>query len=128
MKLWDFVNDINGKQTDLMTGSENDELAEKTYVPFIINKQFSYFPDTIMYAQQMNIHHNLPNKLQYHCLLNSIRPRKRFSKWSKRQENEDLELIRRYFGYDISKAEQALSLLSPEDLQDLREKYDQGGL
>lgn len=128
MKLWDFVNDINGKQANILEDCANPDLAKKVYVPFIINKQMSYFPDTILYAQQMNLHHHAPNDAQYFYYLNSIRPRKRFCKWSKRQESEDIDLVRRHYGYDINKAEQALSLLSPDDLQNLREKYDTGGL
>lgn len=126
MKLWDFINDINGKHENLMRGTDNDQLAEKTYVPYIVNKQMSYFPDTIMYAQQMN-RSSVDNIMAYEYYLNSIRPRKRFAKWSKRQESEDLNLVRRHYGYDYNKAEQALALLSPQDLQNLREKYSEGG-
>lgn len=128
MKLWDFINDINGKQQNLMEGTDNDELAEKTYVPYIVNKQLSYFPDTILYAQEMNANHHLDNKLQYSFYLNSIRPRKRFTKWSKRQVSEDVDIVRQYYGYDINKAEQALLLLSPEDLQRIKQRLNQGGL
>lgn len=129
MKLWDFVNDINGKQENLIRDSENEELAEKTYVPFVVTRQFSYFPDTIMYAQQLNQnHHNISNKMHYEYLLNTVRPRKRYTKWAKRQESDDLDLVRRHYGYDYNKGEQALALLSPDDLRVLRERYSEGGM
>lgn len=124
---FDFVNAINLNKRDLMTGTENDELAEKGYVGFIVNKSLSYFPDTVMYANEMNINHHLDNKLQFHYLLNSVRPKKRFSKWVKKQEDNDLDAVIQYYGYNREKAEQALSLLSPEQLEQIRQRLNKGG-
>lgn len=124
---FDYVNSINFKKKDLMTGSENDELAEKQYVPFIVNKSLSYFPDTIMYANKMNVNHHLDNKLQFHYLLNSIRPGKRFSKWVKKQEDNDLETVMEYYGYNRTKAESALALLSPVQLEHIKNRLNKGG-
>lgn len=124
---FDYVNSINFKKKDLMTGSENDELAEKQYVPFIVNKSLSYFPDTIMYANRMNVNHHLDNKLQFHYLLNSIRPGKRFSKWVKKQEDNDLETVMEYYGYNRTKAESALALLSPVQLEQIKNRLNKGG-
>lgn len=124
---FDYVNSINFKKKDLMTGSENDELAEKQYVPFIVNKSLSYFPDTILYANKMNVNHHLDNKLQFHYLLNSIRPGKRFSKWVKKQEDNDLETVMEYYGYNRTKAESALALLSPVQLEHIKNRLNKGG-
>lgn len=124
---FDYVNSINFKKKDLMTGSENDELAEKQYVPFIVNKSLSYFPDTIMYANKMNVNHHIDNKLQFHYLLNSIRPGKRFSKWVKKQEDNDLETVMEYYGYNRTKAESALALLSPVQLEQIKNRLNKGG-
>lgn len=110
-----------------MSGSENDELAEKQYVPFIVNKSLSYFPDTIMYANKMNVNHHIDNKLQFHYLLNSIRPGKRFSKWVKKQEDNDLETVMEYYGYNRTKAESALALLSPVQLEQIKNRLNKGG-
>lgn len=117
MSPYDYVNAINNKaKKDLMTGTDNDQLAESSYVPFIVNKALSYFPDTIMYSNAMNQLNHLDNKLQFHYLLNTVRPGKRFSKWTKRVDSEDLQLVMEYYSYNITKAKQALSLLSPEQL------------
>jgi hypothetical protein len=124
---FEYLNAINSTKKDLMTGSENDELAEKNYVPYITNKTLSYFPDTIMYASAMNLHHDLDNKLQFHYLINSIRPRKRFTKWVKKQEDNDLDAIAEYYGYNRQKSEQALTLLSPEQLEQIKNKLQKGG-
>lgn len=116
MNPFDYVNAINQSKKDIMTGTDNDELAEEAYVPFIVNKALSYFPDTIMHANQMNHHSFVDKKLQFHYLLNSIRPAKRFAKWVKKDDNVELELIMQYYGYNIEKAKQVLPLLSSEQL------------
>lgn len=127
MNVFDYVNSIMFNKKDMMTGTDNDELAEKEYIPFIVNRALSYFPDTIMYASNMNIHHDVDNKLQYDYLINSIRPKKRFSKWVKKQEDNDIDVIKQYYGYNNSKAEQALSLLSPEQLTIIKNRLNTGG-
>lgn len=127
MNVFDYVNSITFNKKDMMTGTDNDELAEKEYVPFIVNRALSYFPDTIMHASNMNLYHDIDNKLQYDYLINSIRPKKRFSKWVKKQEDNDIDVIKQYYGYNNSKAEQALSLLSPEQLAIIKTKLNKGG-
>jgi hypothetical protein len=94
---FDYVSAINFTKQDLMTGTENDELAEAGYVPFLTNRSLSNFADTILYANEMNMQNHLDNKLQFHYLINSIRPKKRFSKWAKRQDSEDFEAVKQYF-------------------------------
>lgn len=127
MNVFDFVNAINFTKKDLMTDTENDELAEKSYVPFITNRGLSYFPDTVMYANEMNRYNHLDNKLQFHYLINTIRPKKRFSKWAKRKEDNDIEAIKEYYGYSRVKAEQALSVLSSDQVKTIKKRIDKGG-
>lgn len=127
MNPFDFVNSINFTKKDLMSGTENDELAEKGYAPFIVNKSLSYFPDTLLYANEVNMLAHIDNKLQYHYLLNSIRPAKRFSKWAKKEDSDDLEVVKEYYGYSNDKAYQALSILSKDQLKLIKEKLQQGG-
>jgi Bacteriophage clamp loader A subunit len=104
MNPFDFVNAINTSKKDLMTGSENDELAEKAYVPYVVNRALSYFPETLLYANEMNVHHLIDNKLQFHYFLNNIRPGKRFSKWVKKEDSENLQAVMTYYGYGTEKA------------------------
>lgn len=124
---FDYINSINFNKQDLMTDTENDELAESAYVPFLTNRSLSNFPDTILYANEMNIHNHLDNKLQFHYLINSIRPKKRFSKWAKRQDSDDFEAVKEYFKYNNTKTEQALALLSPDDIKTIKKKLNTGG-
>lgn len=128
MNPFDFVNAINLSKKDLMTGTENDELAEKDYKAFIVNKSLSYFPDTLLYANEVNKLAHIDNKLQFHYLLNSIRPAKRFSKWVKKEDSDDLEVIKEFYGYSNEKAYQALSILSKDQINYIKEKLEQGGI
>ena len=123
-----YLNSINYTKGDLMTGTENDELAEQDYKPFLINRGLSMFPDTIMYANDMNIKSHLESKLQYHYLLNSVRPKKRFGKWVKKVASDDVEAVQQYFQYNDEQALIATSLLSSEQLQQIKEKLSKGGV
>jgi hypothetical protein len=83
--------------------------------------------DTIMYANEMNQYQGLDKKLQYDFFINIVRPRKRFSPWGKKQKVKDLELVKQYYGYSTEKALQALRILSPEQLEIIRDKLNKGG-
>ena len=111
-----------------MKGTENDQLAEKSYNAFITNKSLSYFQDTIQLANMMNCHHGLDNKLQYSFLINIVRPSKRYSKWVKKDKDSDLELVMSYYGYNRQKAKAALKLLSPDQMKTIKNKLDKGGV
>jgi hypothetical protein len=123
MNPFDYVNEINYGKKDIMV----DDLHEKSYAAFMVNRSLSYFPDTIACANLMNQYHLVDNKLQFHFLLNIVRKRKRFSKWIKPDVENDVETIKEYYGYSNDKARQALTLLTPEQLQHLREKMCKGG-
>ena len=124
---FDYVSAINFTKQDLMTGTENDELAEAGYVPFLTNRSLSNFADTILYANEMNKNPHIDNKLAFHYYINSIRPKKRFSKWAKRQDSEDFEAVKQYFKYNNTKTEQALQLLSPDQIKTIKKKLNTGG-
>ena len=126
MKPFDFVNSINFTKKNLMRGSDNDELSEKSYAPYLTNKSLSYFTDTLLYANEMNRMHFLDNKLQYEFFLNSIRKKKRFAKWAKADRNDDLVMISEYYQISLSKAKEAIRILTPEQLSTIRNKMEQG--
>lgn len=111
----------------MMSGSDNDALAEKEYKPFLINRGLSYFEDTIALANEMNIHHELDNKLQYEFFLNIVRKRKRFSKWYKKEEDGDIEAVKEYYGYSNQRASQILSILTEEQIILIKQKLEKGG-
>ena len=92
MKLFDYINAINTTKKPLL--DTEDEQVEKGYAPFVVNRCLSYFPDTILQSNYMNLFPHLEKKMQFDYFLHSIRPRKRFSKWLKNEDNENLEIIK----------------------------------
>ena len=124
MSPFDYVNAILQNKKEIIV----DELTEKEYVPFIVNRSLSYHSDCIMYANEMNRRHFLDKKLQNDFLLNTIRSRKRpFAKWVKSEKSEDVDLIKLAYGLSDSKAIESLRLISEKDIKLLREKFDMGG-
>ena len=122
--LKDYLNTINQTKQYLM---DEDPGWEKNYPAYVINKCMSQHMDTIMYANEMNQYQGLDKKLQYDFFINIVRPRKRFSPWGKKQKVKDLELVKQYYGYSTEKALQALRILSPEQLEIIRDKLNKGG-
>ena len=104
-----------------------DDVTEKAYNSFMVNRSLSYFLDTVAFANIMNRYHHIDNKLQYHFLINILRKRKRFSKWIKSDDIRDIEVVKQYYGYSNDKARQVLSLLSPEQITILKQKVSKGG-
>jgi len=128
MNPFDFVNDINLGKKDIITNSDNPELAEKTYNPYLTNKSLSYFPDTVQYANMMNMNSHLDHLLQYSFLINIVRKRKRFSKWHKNTSDEDLQAVIDYYGYSVNKAKEVLKILDDEQLVTIKTKLMRGGM
>ena len=125
MSFFDFLNAINDSKKDLL---REDPLTEKDYVPFMINRGLSYFPDTILYANEMNSVASIPKQWQFDFYRLAIPKRKRFSKWHKQDKiEEDVKLVMREYDYSHQKALQIIDLLTESQLKELREKYNSGG-
>lgn len=125
---FDFVKSINQTKVNLIREDDNPERMAAEYTPFIVNKALSYYPDTIQYANFVNMNFELDNLLQYEYLLNIVRKSKRYSSWIKKTKNDDVEVIMRTYGFSVKKAKIALSLLSKENIVSLYKKQEQGGL
>tara|TARA_B100000214_G_scaffold29673_1_gene19253 strand:- start:203 stop:583 length:381 start_codon:yes stop_codon:yes gene_type:complete len=125
MELKDWLNSINYSKKNLI---DEDPDIEKKYPAYIINRCMSGHLDAIMYANEMNLYHNLSSKLQYDFLLNILRSKKRFSPWVKKEELQNLDYVKRYYGYSNEKAKQVLPLLSKKELTFIQEKLERGGL
>jgi hypothetical protein len=123
MNPFEYVNAINMSKKNIMV----DDIAEKQYVPYMTNRSLSYFSDTVLIANEMNINHHLDNRLQFDFFINIVRKRKRFSKWFKPESQSDVEVVKTYYGYSNEKARQVLSLLTKEQLEVLKKKVDKGG-
>ena len=123
MNPFEYMNSINYTKKDIMV----DDITEKSYNPFMVNRSLSYFQDTVFFANEMNRYHHLDHKLQFQFLINIIRKRKRFSKWNKPELDSDMDVVKEYYGYSNEKARQALTLLTPSQIEELRKKVSKGG-
>ena len=124
-ELKDYLNAINHEKKNLM--DTDDEMWERKYPAFIVNKCIAPFPDTIHLVNEMNLHNHLDKKLQFDFLLNSIRTRKRFTPWMKASKQKNLEYVKEYYGYNNEKARSALKILSDEQIKAIKDSLDKGG-
>lgn len=123
MNPFEYLNAINNTKQDIMV----DDIAEKGYNSFMVNRGLSYFNDTVLIANEMNQHAHLDNRLQFDFLLNIVRKKKRFSKWMKPDADANADIIKEYYGYSKEKALQVLPLLSSDQINELKKKFYKGG-
>jgi hypothetical protein len=123
MNPFDFVNSVTYSKKDIM-----DDLNEREYAPFLINRSLSYHQDCVLYSNEMNQRFDISHKLQYHYLLNSIRKRKRFAKWSKPELVDDLKVVMEYYEVSREKAEEYLTILNTKHIGILRTRMNKGGV
>ena len=124
MELKEWLNSINTSKKNLI---DEDPDIEKQYPSYIVNRCMSGHIDAILLANEMNKRPNLPKKLQYDFFLNSIRKRKRYSPWLRKEEIENLDFVKRYYGYSNEKAKQVLNILTREQLSFIRDRLETGG-
>jgi len=125
MSPFDFVKQIYYGKRNLI--DENPEL-ERQYKQFIINRALSFNHDTVLYSNEMNVQNHLDAKLQFDFFLNIVRPKKRYGKWLKRENNGVLELIKEYYKCSYAKAREYSTLLDDSQLDIIKQKVDIGGL
>ena len=119
-ELKDWLNSINFTKEDL---SEDIN----SYPPYIVNRCLSGHIDCVLFANEMNMHSELPKDMQYSFYLNSLRKRKRFSPWLRKDKVKDLECVKQYYGYSNEKASQALKILNKEQLNFIKQRLETGG-
>ena len=125
-ELKDYLNAINYDKKPLL--DSDDPTWEKKYPPFIINRCLSMFWDTLMPANEMNGLHFLSKKVQFHFLINSVRKKKRFGgKWLSQSKLKNLEYVKEYYGYSNEKAREALTILTKEQLEHIKQTLSKGG-
>ena len=125
MELKDWLNSINFTKENLIA---DDPEAIKKYPPYIVNRCLSGHLDTVLFANEMNKYSNLDKDMQYSFFLYTLRKRKRFSPWLKKEQVDDLDLVKKHYGYSNEKAKVAVSLLTKTQIEKIRNKHDMGGL
>jgi len=124
-ELKDYLNAVNSTKERLM--DTEDKTWEKKYPPFVVNKCVAPFQDTIMLVNEINQFHHLDKKLQFDFLINSLRPRKRYTPWLKATKLENLEYVKEFYGYNNEKAKVALDILDDEQISAIKQKMRKGG-
>jgi hypothetical protein len=122
-ELKDWLNSINFTKEDLM----EDPSAKKEYAPYIINRCLSGHIDCVLFVNEMNMHHSLDKDMQYSFYINTLRKRKRFSPWLRKDKVTDLECVKSYYNYSNEKASQALKILSKEQIDYIKQRLETGG-
>ena len=123
-KLGDWLYSINQSKKNMMV---QDPTLESSYPSWIVNKCLSSFTDTVLFANEMNKNPHLPKRLQYDFYINSVKPRKRFSPWTKKDSIDYLEIVKEYYGYNDDKALQALRVLTKNQLDHIKKALSKGG-
>jgi hypothetical protein len=124
MELKDWLNSINFTKKNLV---EEDPTSIKDYAPYIINRCLSGNLDCILFANEMNRYPNLDKDMQYSFYLNTLRKKKRFSPWLRKDKVTDLQCVKQYYGYSNEKASQALKILSNEQIAFIKQRLEIGG-
>ena len=123
-KLGDWLYSINQSKKNLM---DQDPTLESSYPSWIINKCLSSFTDTVLFANEMNMNWHISKRMQYDFFINSLRPRKRFSPWSKKESIDYLEDVQEYYGYSYTKSLEVIRILPKSDLEQIRKLLHKGG-
>lgn len=113
MNLSKVLESINYTKEDVLDPNGKD------YVPFVVNKSLSYFMDTVAYANEMNKYPFLDKRMQYDYLKGSIRKRKRFSGWVKKDKSDAIDAIIKYYDVSYRKALEYEKLLTEDQKQEI---------
>ena len=124
---FDFIKSVSHTKKDLIKSDDYPDQIEKLYNGYIVNRGFSYFEDTVLHANEMNMHPILFKDAQYRYYMGALRPRNRYSKWHKAENNKDLDMIQEYYQCNRTVAKQYMKVLSEEDLKIINNKMAKGG-
>ena len=123
-KLKNWLDSVNFSKRNIV---EEDGAEIKTYVPFLMNRILSGHLDCIMFVNEMNKYSFLDKDMQYSFYLNTLRKKRRFSPWLRKDKVTDLEIVKQYYGYSNEKASNALKILTPEQINFIKQRLDIGG-
>lgn len=125
---FDFMNAVSFSKEDLIRNSENPDMTEKEYTPYMVNRGFANFEDTILHANEMNMRHHMFHGAQFDYYRGALRKRKRFSKWPKADKNADLDAIQQVYKCNRTVAKLYLKAMTPDDIKSVRDKLVTGGI
>jgi hypothetical protein len=123
-RLFDYVNAISSTKDASFL---DDVDFAKQYIPFIVNRAFSYHADSVMAANMVNERPWLAPELQAQLLLNTLRSRKRYSPWHKHMVSDDVRVVAEYYGCSLRHAKTLTDLHTSDQISYLRSRIYKGG-
>jgi hypothetical protein len=119
--IFDYIKTINTKTGQLA-------VDDKSYVPFVVDRAFSHYPDTLEFANKMNVRMGIDMNLHYDYYYHSVPAKSRYKGWVKSDRDYNLDLVTEY--YDVSEREaiNMLELLSDEQIGELRKFLNKDGI
>jgi nitrogen regulatory protein PII-like uncharacterized protein len=125
---FDYVNSILKNKLNMIRGSEEGiEITSKPYNPYLTNKALSFYVDSVLYANEMNMLSHIDKDQQYEYLINNIRSMNRTHTWFKQEKNEDIELLMGYYYVNRQRAIEISKFISEEDLKKIKSQVKDGG-
>lgn len=121
---WDYENSISHNKKYI----NPDDNGTPSYVPLRTISILSNSVDTILYANDMNINIQLDPKLQYDYLFYSVRSKKRFFKRDKKTNFDVFQLVQNYYKYNDKRTQEALNILTKEQINIIIKKQEKGGI
>lgn len=120
---FDFLNSITDNKRDLL---EEDEENVSQYSAYVINRGLGYFPDTVLYANEMNMYPDIPVTSQYKYYLASLRKRQRRSKWFKLEQDDNVKIVQQVYNVRAGVAKDYLKILTEDNIADLKKLLETG--
>jgi len=116
------------KAIDQKDPVEWDDAVEKIYVPFLVNRAYSFNQQTILFAAELNKYPNISKKQHFDFLFQGLPKSKRYDKWEKQEtDHNDVLMIQSYYDINITEARRRHHLLTTEQLDDIRTRTRKGG-
>lgn len=116
MDVFSFVESVCNSKQNLMVTLEDEQRYNACR--FIFLKALSFYPDVILFVNEINARPGMSARMEYDFLLAMIpsKPRKS-NKWSRKAAPSlYTDAVREYYGYNERKAEDAMKLLTIEQL------------
>lgn len=125
---FDYMNAVSFSKEDIIGNNDQPDIIEKEYTPYMVNRGFANFEDTILHANELNQRHHLFHRAQFDYYRGALRQRKRFSKWPKADKSGDLDAIQEVYQCNRTVAKLYFKALTKENLKVIHEKLATGGV
>lgn len=121
---WDWMTQLGQTKKTL-----DREYVKKYYAPYVVHRMLSYHPDSLIYVNELNQRHHVDNDLQYDFLINTLRPRKRFTKMAKGHDADHVDAIMKTYNVNYHRALEIQGMLNDDQIKKIRDRlYSRGGI